>query len=96
MCAFILVIFGVQEFSFLTEILSHLESDVANAEETILSEGDHAQGLFFIHSGLCEIRASILKPPREMVDLEDAVAEDLGCIVRAIGSNGFHNDSNEI
>ena len=89
MCAFVLSFSEVQEFSFLTEILGNLESHVANAEETVVFEGEPAQGIFFIHSGLCEIRASFLKPPSGMVDLEDAAADEFGCIVRAIGSNNF-------
>ena len=83
-CTFVFCDFRlVQERSFLTDVLGNLESNVATANEMILREGDKAQGLYFIHSGLCEIRASFLKAP------EDPAAEQLGAVCRAIGAGSY-------
>ena len=95
---------GDVERSMVSAVVSHLEAQVVFSNDVVLQEGDAAIGVFFIHSGLVELRVSFLKT-RNWVSrrvsesmgsnngvYSDPVTTQYGGVFGAIGSGSYFGD----
>ena len=61
-------------------------------QSTFALDGCLWQGIFFIHSGLCELRASFLRPTQDVILEDKKATEQFGGVFRAIGSGSYFGD----